>query len=189
MEADNGLQVDRSQDLVVISAYRPNPPGSGESTVCAQQQLHFDKIGWRCDPRSAFTQDLGKAINGWRDEGCEIILGVDANEDVSVWSPTSFRNRMKELGLSEAILRLHPKRVATFHLNTKDQPIDGLFVSSGVRVLSAGYLAFYEGFHSDHRALWMDIDLADLGEVTSLNKLHSLLGDYQHKILAVSRGT
>ena len=161
MEVENGIHIDRSQDLVVISAYRPNPPGSGESTVNAQHQLYFDKIGRRCDPRVAFVQDLCKVINKWREEGCEIILGVDdANEDVSVWSPSSFRNKMKEVGLVEAILRLHPKPVATFQLNTQDVPIDAIFVSSGVKVLSAGYLAFDEGPQSDHRALWMDIDLS-----------------------------
>lgn len=97
-----------SKDLVVISAYRPNPPSAGESTVWAQHQRYFNKIGrQKIDPREAFTQDLAKAVTQWRNQGCEIILGIDANEDLSKSSNDSFRSKMKDVGLSEAILSRH----------------------------------------------------------------------------------
>ena len=45
-----------------------------------------------------------------------------------------------------------------------DTPIDGIFVSSGVSVKASGYLEFHQYFQSDHRGLWIDIDLkATLG--------------------------
>ncbi|CAJ1970457.1 unnamed protein product, partial [Cylindrotheca closterium] len=45
------------------------------------------------DPRKAFVDDLCKQIQKWRDEGCEVLLGIDANKDLSVNSPDSIRQR------------------------------------------------------------------------------------------------
>ena len=160
-----------SQDLIVISAYRPNPPGDGESTVWAQHRLYFNerqhvqgtdgrKRQRRINPRTAFVTDLVTAIRQWRSEGCEIILGVDANEDLSSLGPTSFRYKLQQAGMTEAILQRHgPKTVATYQRNTKNQPIDGIFTSSGVSVLLGGYYGFDEFFDCDHRGLWIDINL------------------------------
>ncbi|CAJ1966210.1 unnamed protein product, partial [Cylindrotheca closterium] len=45
-----------------------------------------------------------------------------------------------------------------------DTPINGIFVTDGVRVTAGGYLDFQQYFKSDHRGLWIDIDLeATLG--------------------------
>ena len=150
-----------SHDLVVISAYRPNFPGTGESTVWAQHRAYYNSLDrLRVNPRTEFTADLSKAIRSWRDEGCEIILGVDANEDLSSQGPASFRHCLRQVGLEEAIIRRHGSRfMATHQRNSKDQPIDGLFVSAGVKVLAGGYYGFDEFFASDHRGLWLDFDL------------------------------
>ena len=152
-----------SQDLIVISAYRPNPPGDGEFTVWAQHRLYFNerqdasgtrgrKRQRRINPRTAFVTDLVTAIRQWRSEGCEIILGVDANEDLSSTGPNSFRYKLQQAGMTEAILQRHgPTTVATYQRNTKNQPIDGIFTSPGVSVLLGGYYGFDEFFGSDHR--------------------------------------
>ena len=52
-------------------------------------------------------EDLILAIEEWKSWGCEIVIGVDANEDVSANTPTSFRNRLREAGLNEAIQQRH----------------------------------------------------------------------------------
>ena len=52
-----------SHDLVVVAAYRPNPPGAGESTVWAQHRIYFNSTGrGGVDPRKAFVEDLSKEI-------------------------------------------------------------------------------------------------------------------------------
>ena len=85
----------RLHDLIVVAAYRPNPPGVGSDTVWAQHRRYLLSKGRKLDPRAAFVSDLQKAIRGWRNEGCEVIVGVDANEDVSLFLPTSFCFKMQ----------------------------------------------------------------------------------------------
>ena len=147
-----------SRDLVVVSAYRPSREGTGESTVWAQHRLYFNSINRKVDPRKAFVDDICKQIQQWRDEGCEVLLGIDANEDISVNSPDSIRQRFRECGLDEAILKRYPP-TATHQRNQSNVAIDGIFTTSGVPVLAGGYYAFDEFVEADHRALWIDIDL------------------------------
>ncbi|CAJ1940619.1 unnamed protein product, partial [Cylindrotheca closterium] len=152
-----------SKDLVVVSAYRPNKQGLGGSTVWAQHRLHFHAVNRKVNPRKAFVDDLCKQITKWRDEGCEVVLGIDANEDVTVNAPQSIRHRFRACGLEEAILKHHPPQ-ATHQRNQRNIPIDGIFTTSGVPILAGGYYAFDEFFDCDHRGLWIDIDLsASLG--------------------------
>src|SRR5210317_1727075 len=62
------------------------------------------------------------------------------------------------------ILFCHPSRVATHQRNTQNTPIDGIFATEGVKVLAGGYYAFNEHVSSDHRGLWIDLDMrATLG--------------------------
>ena len=149
----------QAKDLVVVSAYRPNKPNQGSSTVHAQHSQYFRSTGKKRNPRQAFLTDLRKAIQTWRNEGCEVIVGVDANEDVSIHHPTSFRYQMHAMGLDERILKLHPRPRATFQRNQNEVPIDGLFATAGVVAMAGGYYGFDEHFPSDHRGLWLDIDL------------------------------
>src|SRR5210317_979062 len=150
-----------SHDLIVISAYRPNPPGSGETTVWDQQRVYFTERVRNIDPRKAFTTDLSQHIKTWREQGCEIILGVDTNENLSATDPSSFREKMREVGLTEAILARHPLSTqSTYQRNCSNTPIDGIFVTAGVPVRAAGYYGFEELIQSDHRAIWVDFDLS-----------------------------
>ena len=146
-----------SRDLVVISAYRPNPPNSGKGTVWWQQKAHFIRTQRSGDPREAFTSDISTEITSWRDQGCEIVLGLDANEDLTVYRPSSFRQLMSDIGLKEVILSKHGGPFqATYQRNLRNQPIDGLFATSGVPILAAGYYPFNEHISSDHRGLSME---------------------------------
>ena len=149
-----------ARDLVVISAYRPNKPSQSTGSVWNRQRNFWLGRDLDVDPREKFTSDLVDDIAKWRSEGCEVILGIDANEDVSSNHPGSFRQHMRSSGLSEAILsRHHGPYPATQQSNQSNTPIDGIFVSPGVELLSSGYLDFHQYFQSDHRGIWIDIDL------------------------------
>ena len=88
-----------------------------------------------------------------------MILGVDANEDLSLAKTSSFRQRLRDIGMEEAILRRNPGlAAATQHRNKRGKPIDGIFMTSGVSVQAGGYYNFDEFFSCD-RGLWIDIDL------------------------------
>jgi len=100
-----------------------------------------------------------------------VVLGVDANEDLSIHSPESIRQRFWECGLDEAILRRHPP-TATHQRNQRNISIDGIFTTSGIPVLAGGYYAFHEFVEADHRALWIDIDTA-LAHAVATSKITS----------------
>ncbi|CAJ1933130.1 unnamed protein product, partial [Cylindrotheca closterium] len=150
---------------LVVSAYRPNKEGTNAGSVWNSQRNYWLSKGVTMDPRDKLTLDLVDLINQWKAEGCEILLGLDANEDVSYNSPSSFRQEMRIAGLTKAILRRHQGPYpATTHTRMTDTPIDGIFVTDGVYVTAGGYLDFQQYFKSDHRGLWIDIDLeATLG--------------------------
>lgn len=70
--------------LRVISMYRPCKPNvPGPNTAFSQQQRFFDRTGDTRCPRVAILEDLGSSITQWRNNGDQIILGGDFNEDVS----------------------------------------------------------------------------------------------------------
>ena len=151
------------RDLVVISAYRPNPPSDGHRTVWFQHKAHFSRTNRDADPREAFIKDLSAAVNSWRDAGCSIVLGMDANDDLSKFTAKSVRYQMSEIGLQEAILSKHPgSHQATYQRNVRGYPIDGIFVTPDVPIVAAGYYPFDEHVSSDHRGLWVDFDLSKL---------------------------
>jgi hypothetical protein len=135
-----------SRDLVVVSAYRPNKESVYTGSIWQQQRNYWTDRAEEMEPRAKFTADLKALISNWRTEGCEVIVGIDANEDVSRLAIGSFRHHMQEVG------------------NLTPTPIDGIFVSDGVSIKASGYLEFQQYFQSDHRGLWIDIDLkATLG--------------------------
>ncbi|CAJ1970243.1 unnamed protein product [Cylindrotheca closterium] len=75
-------------------------------------------------------------------------------------SDSSFRQRLRGIGLEDTILQRHPSRTAaTQHRNKRGRPIDGIFATSGVVIKAGGYYNFDEFFACDHRGLWIDIDL------------------------------
>ena len=90
----------------IICCYRPCVPSSNGSTgsVYAQHQRHFnDKADDIC-PREAFTRDLGIEIQSWLDSGDQLILGLDANEDMRR-GPVA--RMLREKGMSDAVMALH----------------------------------------------------------------------------------
>lgn len=118
-------------------------------------------IGRQEEPREAFTKDLVQEIDLWRQEGCEIVLGVDANENLKLMNLSSFRQQLSLAGMREAVLTRHGNTApATHRRNQQNEPIDGLFHSDGITIMACGYYEFdHASIDSDHRGLWMDIDL------------------------------
>ena len=61
--------------------------------------------------------------------------------------------------LRECILEKHKNKVVnTYRRNTKNVPIDGIWISPNLEIKAGGYFAFDEVFQgTDHRTLWVDI--------------------------------
>jgi hypothetical protein len=96
----------------------------------------------------------------WMDEGDQLIIGIDANEDVRTRATAEF---FQTLGLRDAILDKHSQLSppATHNRSNQRQPIDGLFVTPGLQAVAARYSAFGAGCPSEHRVLWADFTYTD----------------------------
>jgi hypothetical protein len=87
----------------------------------------------------------------WITHGDQIILMMDANEDIRL-----YQQAFQVIGLREALLHRHGQMApATF--NGGSDPIDGIFVSPSIDILLGGYFEFGFCPHTDHRGLWIDI--------------------------------
>jgi hypothetical protein len=159
-QGKNGIRVR------IISVYRPcNTPGA---TTTYQQQLRFLRYhGVEHEPREALYEDLYMECAEWMEDGDQLIIGIDANEDIRTGATADF---FQALGMREAILDKHSPASppATHNRNTQRQPIDGLFVTPGLQAVAAGYSSFDAGCPSDHRVLWADFTYTDAFGLSSV---------------------
>lgn len=113
-----------------------------------QKAKLLDNSDDRC-PRLAYTQDLVAEIRKWKEESDQIVVALDANEDVR---SGPFASAMRTVGLTEAITHRHGLEGPETS-KTGTDPIDGIFVSSTLLGCKCGYL----GYNFNHRSLWIDI--------------------------------
>ena len=50
--------------------------------VWTQQKAHFEAKDDDCCPMAIFSDDILKEVCNWKEEGDQIVLGIDANADV-----------------------------------------------------------------------------------------------------------
>jgi hypothetical protein len=149
------IQGKEGHTVRIATAYRPwESPGA--STVYHQQARGLSANGDHRNPIDALMEDLQKAIKDWKAAGDHIVIGMDANEDVR---KGTVHDTFAALGLREAILEKHHDQSppATQNRNTKRQPIDGIWVSSSLKISAGGYLPFGDACPSDHRMLMIEI--------------------------------
>jgi hypothetical protein len=141
--------------LRIISAYRPND-SKGLLTVYAQQKRYLQQQDDDRCPRQAFIEDLCSEIEAFKAEGDNIILMLDGNDDMR---RGPIHNAFLNCQLRECILTKDGNKVVnTYRRNTKNIPIDGIWISPSLEIRAGGYLGFDEVFPgTDHRTLWVDI--------------------------------
>jgi hypothetical protein len=133
-----------------ISAYRCVKNIHGPLSVWNQQRFMLDSNNQPDDPLEAFDQDLINNIKKWLSGGEQVMLGIDANEDVRYGT---FAQRLRsECGLKEIMTKnLGPNLPNTYARGSN--PIDGLFVSYSLMKCNSGYTDII----CDHRMLWIEV--------------------------------
>jgi len=148
-----------NRHIMIVSAYRPHNNTDAE-TVGAQHSSYFARKGDTRTPQEAFLQDLTEFLKKRQNEGDLIILGIDANENIS--SPSStVHTALTHLSLTQPLLDVFGPTLP----NTRQpgsQPIDAIYTSPDIRVQATGLLSFDDYIGSDHRVLWMDFENTEL---------------------------
>lgn len=158
------LEGHKSRRVRVISAYNPCRTSFQHfATVYSQHKRYFNSKHCDACPRKQFCRDLCAFITECQNEGEEIVLLIDTNENLSQM------HHLQQHLTSYPLSLLDPIRLRHGNLNspppTTDRgsyPIDSVFVSPRLADIHAGgWLQLSNGF-SDHRPLFIDISIKKL---------------------------
>jgi len=145
--------------LIVASAYRvcPQPFDATSMTATAQQTRLLLQHGVpQPNPRQQFVTDIISQVRQWRDQKKEVLLGMDANENVD--DPNSKIARLfDETDLIDLHQHRHPAKTKPATFQQGSHPIDIMLGSPLVAqaLITAWILPFGEPpmIKGDHRLL------------------------------------
>ena len=140
--------------LRVFSAYRPTPNTGGTQTAYSQQKWYYQtKKDQDLCPRQSMIDDLCIQIQEALNQGDQVVVAIDANEDIRRGYA---QQQFSRCGLTELILSKHGSpETGTYARGSS--PIDGLWVSSTLLGSRCGYLPHGEGPPGcDHCVLWLE---------------------------------
>jgi exonuclease III len=146
--------------LVIITAYRPCV-SQGPSTAWMQQWTLLRESGMKDpDPIKIFYTDLEKFLAGWIAKGTEIILMLDANETIGE-KPGGLARVLGKIGLTDLLQHHHPNNGDQYTYARGSKQIDYILGTAKVRshCTRAGLLPFGTGYHSDHRAVFIVVNI------------------------------
>ena len=145
--------------LTVISAYKPcrNP---GSTTTWTLQALTMAEKGiLNPQPRKQFTKDFIQFIQPFIDQEHNVIIGVDVNSARERNDDDNLFQSLEEIGLRDVFDRFEGPRPATY--DRGNNQIDFMYVTNKVyeNISHAGAMPFNSHVNSDHRPLYIDIDI------------------------------
>jgi hypothetical protein len=146
-----------------ISGYRPVTDSINKTaTVFSQHRQYFYDQGNQRNPRQAFLEDLAAQITKWKAEGNLIILGIDLNDHACT---SEAAQTIESWGLINIHTTHHTElpAVATCNKNQSNVPIDGIWCSPAIEIISGGMTGFgYDLGKTDHIMLWADFTVDSL---------------------------
>ena len=145
--------------IIIICLYRVSQEYSrGDGTSYMQQIRLLKQQGiTNPNPRQQVLDDLDTLLSQWSDDKHDIILMMDANSNLQDGSLTKVINKHK---LNDALGNRHGHtQPATYARGTRT--IDYIFCSERIvdSIVRGGMLPYNEIIQSDHRALFIDIDI------------------------------
>jgi hypothetical protein len=165
-----------NKQITVINAYRVcSQHDPGYTTVSKQQkciQYAYDELRpYVLDPRKQTLIDVQYFVQELQQEGEEVILFLDTNQDdQQTYRPQehnhvdgsiagSLCTFMANCGLTNALMNVHAKQVPNTHVRGSKQ-IDFALLTDGIRpCIKAIGLLVESILKSDHRAIFIDLDL------------------------------
>jgi hypothetical protein len=150
-------------NIAIITAYRVTQrtiEQAGPTTAYAQQWAVLRQQGIdRPEPRQQFITDIKRLLKNQKREGNKIILMMDANESMG-----SEKNGVSSITSDCDLIDIHTARhseaatTATYARGTRK--IDFVLITPELLPLvsNSGMLPFYDGIHTDHRGMFIDLD-------------------------------
>ena len=160
-----------SQFLRIYTIYRINAgsdPGSGDDTCWSHQRLALLSQNCNTDPRKQVVLDLVQKIKEDIKLQRSIMICGDINEDIT--SCKGFNKAMQDIGLINLIT--HEIGDTSFRTHNRGKSIiDGVWVSPNLlpSVIRCGIAPFNYLFHSDHRGIFVDLNLKSFLDLSSPN--------------------
>jgi exonuclease III len=164
----------RKASLVIVTAYRPCVT-NGPTTSWMQQWSMLREAGEHSpDPVKSFYKDLESALLEWKTKKYNIILMMDANEHVGE-KPGGLTSVIGKAELTDLTLFCHPNSEPPNTHARGTKKIDYIFGSIQVKenCTRAGILPYGVGYESDHRALFVNIDIEKILQ-SKLNSIDSV---------------
>jgi hypothetical protein len=133
----------------------------------ASSQHFIQANGLSCNPRSLFQADILHAVGRWLEYVDRIIIFIDMNKHIITGTlPKEFQH----LGLFEAThLNWEGSEPHTFVFG-KGKPIDGVYHSPELEIMSIMQLSFHEGV-GDHKTTIIDVTT------------RSIIGKFKRKVV------
>jgi hypothetical protein len=150
----------KKKSIIIAMAYQPCS-SQGPSTAWMQQWVILRESGIRNpNPIQKFYHNLEEQLLQWTAKGHEIILMIDANKNIGD-KPGGLTTIIGKTGLQDLVRCRHPNQPEPNTHSRGSTRIDYIF---GTRKISdhckkAGILPFNMGYMSDHRAIFVEIDI------------------------------
>ena len=157
--------------LRIYTVYRVNPGcdnTSGDDTCWTHQRTALSQQNCNVDPRKQIVIDLVKSIKEDIRMNRSILICGDINENVLL--PTGFNQSLLDLGLIN-LIQLEVTTDEQFRSHNRGQNvIDGIWASPNLKsaVLRCGAAPFNFLFQSDHRGFFLDLDLQQFLDTSTI---------------------
>jgi hypothetical protein len=123
-------------------------------SVYAQQQHFLDEQLDDVCPREAFIRDLCTEMDEWIEQGEQLIVALDANEDLRS-GPVAMA--FKQRDMREVLLMRHGRN-APPTMDNGSSVINGIWATPAIGIERGGYLVGGEAIpRTNHRCLWIDV--------------------------------
>ena len=174
------LRTRKGKLINIITFYLPIKPSAnkGESTIYAQMELDLlQRKKKLLEPRKELLEDLKKFINDEHEKGNKNILMGDTNDDVGE-EDSEIRRFLRETNMEPTYLVRHGEDAtmpATHDRGRKclDMIATTVDLPPGT-IKRIGFAPFYTNIYTDHRGIYVDIDIKKLFNSTRPDTTRSI---------------
>ncbi len=168
--------------LTTSTAYQVIDGCKGPSSAFSQRRAMLVQDNRPATPRKLFIDDLIKFVQQSQETGSEILLSLDANETMDRRN-SGIKRLTTTCGLTDIQKAQFPNQSIPSHQSGSTK-IDYMFGSPLVleRVRRAGILSIDAGFCSNHRMLFIDLDIFTLFQGNSTDLPKPVIRSFNTKI-------